>query len=326
MRELARRSGSVGFYKPLGYCTPGGDKDPDIDLFTGIFNLTEADDILCPYIIEDQQEPHAEFEQDSFLAKVRQNYKLVSNNHDRLVVMGSSDIFVKPDFIGLPDARFIEMMDARVVLVDRFANISNTVYSALAVGSYLGERLKGLIINRVPPEMIETLKQKLAPLSKILGSGGLAIVPTDRVLAADPVSDYLELLEGQLLGDQDGTNLLVTGSTIGNDRLKGPLQLLKRIFNKVVLLGGTNRQLVDDDFEPEPVAVLITSGRLPPEVVVQKAVDAGIPLVSVNLDSFAILDRLEGTRIQISSGHEYKVDRLATLIGDQLDLDQLLED
>ena len=326
MRRLADRGLSPGFYKPLGYTDEATGVDPDAALFSRLFALAEPPAALCPFTLQGYREHALEFTEDRFLAQVKERYAEIGPGHGAFVVMGSADIFFEPEFMGLPDHRFIELLDAKVVLVDRYVSESNTVYSALSVGSFLGERLRAIVINRVPPDVEARLREKVSPLARARAGTQIVIVPEDRVLAANPVAHYAALLGGRVLAAPDRLDNLVAETTIGSAPLGGPLRLLKRVFNKVVLLGGTAAQLADPAFQPVPCGVLVTSGRLPPDAVVQACRAADVPLVAVPLDSFAILDRLARQRFDLSPAHAFKVERLAALLEGRLDVDRLLAD
>jgi BioD-like phosphotransacetylase family protein len=324
LRRLAERRLSPGFYKPLGRVDETTPVDPDVALFTHLFDLPETPDALCPFTLQGYRDHAPEFTDAGFLDQVGARFDAVSGAHAAMVVLGSSDIFAAPDFLGLPDHRFIERLGARVVLVDRFVSESMTVYSALAVGSFLGDRLRAIVINRVPPEAEPRLRAKLAPLVRARPGTQVVTVPEDRVIAAHPVADYVETLGGRVLATPTGASRLVAESTIGSSPLQGPMRLLRRIPGKILLLGGTAAQLADPGFAPAPCGVLLPGGRLPADAVVAACETAGVTLIVVPLDAFAVLDRLERQRFELSPAHAYKVERLETLLGGGLDPDRLL--
>ena len=327
MGRLADRGLSPGFYKPLGYTDETTAVDPDVALFSALFALPERPEAMCPFTLQGYREHALEFTEGRFLAQVKDRFDELRAGHASFVVMGSADIFYEPEFMGLPDHRFIELLDAKVVLVDRFVSESDTVYSALAVGSFLGDRLRAIVVSRVPPDAEPRLRAKLAPLARARRATQIVVVPEERVLASNPVSHYADLLGGRVLAAPGRLDNLVSETTIGSAPLGGPLRVLKRVYNKIVLLGGTAAQLADPAFTPFPCGVILTSGRVPADVVVQACADADVPLVAVPLDSFAILDRLGRQRFQLSAVHHaFKEERLATLLEGQLDVDRLLSD
>lgn len=324
MRLMQERGLGPGFFKPLGVADPKSGHDPDAALFKELFDLAEPLDALCPTLLEDPQERGAAFERDAFLDQVKRRFSSIEQGHRAHVVMGSSDIFVNPDVGGLPDGKFIELLDAGVVLVDRFESESNTVYNALSVASLFGGRLRAIVISRVPGPSIPALREKLSPLTRKLGEGTVALIPVDRVMEANRVDDYAGLLAGNLLTPGADVTRAVAATTIGNDKLKGPLALLKRMLNKIVLNGGTPEQLADPDFEPVPVAVLATGGRTPPDAVVTACDGEGIALIGVEMDSFGVSETMETARVAARPEHFYKIERLAGHLMGQLDPDRLL--
>ena len=326
LRRMKAAGKNPGFYKPLGRAEDETGVDPDVNLFAPLFSLPEPVDALCPYTLERYRERAEEFTDQDFLADVKKRFDDLAAAHDSLVVVGSSDIFVKPDFVGLPDGKFIEALDARVVLVDTFETVSNTVYSALAVGSFLGNRLAALIVNHVPEGDVPALREKLRPIARLVGERAVALIPEDRVMASFPVVDYVRLLGADVLTSEASVDELVCRTTIGNAVFDGDLRLVRRVNNKITLLGGSIAELADPDFHVRPVGVLVTGGRKPPEVIVDTLERAGVPLIAVGADSFGVLDRVESTRVQLRAEHRYKVDRLAGYLDEQVDVNRLLSD
>jgi BioD-like phosphotransacetylase family protein len=322
--RLRARGAKTGFFKPLGVRDPGSGYDPDATLFREVAELSESAGEICPNLLTGKQDETAAMPGPAFLESVERAYRAREAGRDAMVVMGASDVFVSPDVTGLPDGKLIERLDARVLLVDRFVSESHTVYSTLAVASFFGRSLRAIVVNQVPAGAIEPLRAKLAPVTRVIGEGALALVPQDRVIGADLVSDYVRLLGGEVLAASERTGGAVCATTIGNDRFAKALAILKRVQSKVVLLGGELSELADPAFEPRPVALIVTSGRMPPRVVVDLCAEHDLPLVSIEGDSFAMRDRLEKSRFPVRPEHAYKVWRLAEHLEGQLDWDRLL--
>jgi BioD-like phosphotransacetylase family protein len=115
--------------------------------------------------------------------------------------------------------------------------------------------------------------------------------------------------------------------TVGSADLSGGLLIFKRAYNKIVLLApGSTGESAGNGPRSRPVAgILLTAGRHPVPQLLQAAGKAGIPLLLVQEDTFAALERLEKSPSILSSRDEVKVRRFTEMMEQDGSLHRLLE-
>jgi len=319
--KLRKMGYDPGFCKPLGRVIAGESVDHDVSLFKRVFGLNRDEKELCAALMKGSE--GEALHRDAFLESVGRQVSELRRGRDAFLLMGTEDIFFNPEGLGLPDTRMVDRLDAEVVLVDRYREDSQTIYTVLAIESYLGSRLKGIVINRVPPQALENLRDRLVPRLRNKGAPILAVVPEDRILAASSVADYANRLSGEVLSGKENLHNLVTGHTTGILPLPKSLDMFRRIYNKIVLKGGPRDLLADPEAEPGLAGILLTAGRKPPAVCVEAAEELGVPLVAVSPDSFEASDILEKSRFPLSPDDGFKAERFLAYMDEQVDFQAL---
>ena len=322
-RRLVESGFHVGFLKPFGSnLVRTGDiwTDGDALLFREVLGLQDPFDRICPYLLSEdackQKRP------EEILNEIKPLAHELSIEKDILLVMGSKHIFFDDATRPVPDISLVKALNANFVLVDRFQEASRSIYSILSISSLLKDRVKGIIINRVPPEKLGEVKGRLIPSLAGKGIPITTALPEDPALSFRSVGDIKELLKGELLCGEQNLGQSVAGMTVGSTSLDGGLRVFKRAYNKIILLGSALRDssMNEAPEKPEIVGILLTGGQKPARLLLQSAQEAGVPLILVGQDSFSSLEILEKTPPTLSTGDHAKVDHFT----DMLDRDKAL--
>jgi BioD-like phosphotransacetylase family protein len=187
--------------------------------------------------------------------------------------------------------------------------------------------MKGIIINRVPPETLEKIENKMIPSLAEKGVQITVAVPEDPVLSFRSLEEIRNLLDGELLWGQGKLQRPVGGMTVGATELNGELQLLKRVYNKIILLAPCPDQAsAEETAAPRSIAgILLTGGRNPAPQLREVAQRADIPVMLVGVDTFGARERLEKAGAALSIKDEDKMRRFTELINRDGALDSLIE-
>jgi len=326
-RGLADRGLSVGFIKPFGtdpIHIEGLWTDRDAFLFKKVFNLQEPLNRICPYLLSDETWRQEGVEE--ILEKIKSLAQELSTK-DILLIMGSKHIFFDNAAYPISDISIVSELKADFVLVDRYQKTSSLIYSILSVSSILKDRIKGVIVNRVPPGKLVEIRDQVIPSLVKKGIQITAALPEDPVLSFRSLREIREVLNGEVLCGGENLGRTVGGMTVGSSDLWGELLALKRLYNKVILL---------EPFSPEtgiketPVhrsiaGILLTGGRNPPPQVLRVAKKANIPLILLKDDTFAAVERLEQFAPTLSPKDEYKVRHLTELMDRDGAFDRLFQ-
>jgi BioD-like phosphotransacetylase family protein len=325
-RKLLEKGLRVGFVKPFGtdpFLVQGSWTDHDAYLFREVLKLQEPMERICPYLASDEtwrlrgnDEIMEEFK---FLAKE------LSEDKDVLLIMGSKHIFFDDASCPIPDVSFIPELKANFLLVHRYRKISRSIYSILSVSSLLKERIKGIIVNRVPPEEADAIRNKLVLSLREKGIPVTTALPEDPTLSFRSLHEVKDVLSGEVLFGEENLGGPIGGITVGSADLTDELGVFKRAYNKIILLEPFQADPQASE-SPRPVAaILLTSGRNPAPQLLQAAKKAKVPLMLVKHDTFAAMELLEQSASHLSPMDEIKVRRFTEMMDQDGALERLFQ-
>ena len=306
----------VGFFKPFvtrPVSLNGTIIDKDALLMKEYFDLTENLDLLCPVIPEEV--PGDEVAREEQLIRIEECYEKVQKEKDALIIMGSEKIFYEPDSPYLPDGVLVNKFNAPVLLVDKFQNENMSMYSVLAIDSFLKDKVKFVFVNQIPSESMENAYNKLVPFFQKRGAPIIFLVPHDRILTSLTVRNIVDIIHGEVLTCENRLENLVESTSISSSHLKGSLHLFRRIYNKIILLGLEANTLNAPLAASQVTGILLTGGRRPAPIIVNTCSDLGIPLVVSPFDTFVTMEKIQKQQIHITSKDVYKLKRFIQLLG-----------
>ena len=216
------------------------------------------------------------------------------------------------------DVELAERLDASIVLV---AGLEEDVASAAAA---YGERLAGVILNKVPRYRGTHAERKVASLADE-GIRSFGWVTEDRRLAANTVDSVINCLDGRLAFEIDTTNELVDNVLIGGLVLDwGPFYFRSQENTCVVVRSGRPDVQISALQSETTKAMVMTGGEGPIDYVFYEARTKRIPLIMVDGDTDATMDALD--RIAASEfSHPDKLGRMSQLVAEQEIIDSILE-
>ena len=102
------------------------------------------------------------------------------------------------------------------------------------------------------------------------------------------------------------------------------LSYFRRTPNKAVITGAhrTDIQLVA--LETSTKCIVLTGGLHTNDVVISKAQSKGVPIISVETDTFTTIDRIERIMGQTMIREKGKVDRAKEVVSMEFDINQFL--
>jgi BioD-like phosphotransacetylase family protein len=317
--RLMEKKISPGFFKPFGTGFIHIDDiwtDPDAYLFKKILNIQEPLEMICPYLGSEEAETrHGPVE---ILEKIKSLIHELSKRKDIVLILGSKHIFFDDAPYSLPDIPIISELDAELVLIHRYRQISTTLYSILSVHSLLKDRVKGVIINRVPHDQISDVKGQIMSVLNQQGIFNIAVLPEDPFLSLRTIEEIREVLNGQTICGEEYLDRSVGGMTVGMSGMDKGLMIFKRIYNKIILLepSTTTRKIA---------GILLTGNREPPRQVLEAAKKSKIPLILVNDDSFVAQERLGENVAAISPKDQKKITHFINMLDRDDFLNRLIQ-
>ena len=318
----------VGFIKPFGthpIRVEGHWTDHDAFLFKGILKLQEPLAQICPYLLSEETCKQKRTEET--LKEIKSLARELSMGKDILLIMGSKHIFYDETSCPVPDISLITELGADSLLINRFRKISRSIYSILLVRSMLKDKIKGVILNRVPAEKLKEIQNEMLPTLSEKGVPMTIPLPEDPLLSLRSLREIGEILDGEFLCGEENRHQPVGRMTVGPTDLKDELLLFKRVYNKIILLKpfSLDRRMDQPLARRSVTGILLTGGRNPPPQVLQAAKEANVPLMLVKADTFSALERLEQTSPGLFPEDEAKARRFTALLDRGGAFDRLIQ-
>ena len=206
------------------------------------------------------------------------------------------------------DIALADSIDAHIVLV---ATMDDADIESVA--TMLGDRLAGVIINKVP-RYRDVHADKLVDTLRAAGIECFGWIPEDRRLAADTVDAFINHLEGRQMFEAGHTGELVDNVLIGGLVLDwGPFYFRSQENTCVVVRTGRPDVQISALQSETTRALVLTGGGKPIDYVFYEARNKRIPLIVVDRDTDATMDALDEMSPPIFS-HPDKLARITQLL------------
>ena len=330
IKKLLEKGLRPGFFKPFGteLVNAGGFwTDHDAMLFKEVLKLDAPLERICPYLMTDDgwrcKGPSQIMEECRGLSRE------LSREKDVLIVMGSKHIFFDDTSWPVPDMNLASGLGADFILANRFRKTSSSLYSVLFAYSLLKDLMKGVVINRVPPEKMGEVREKVL-LS--LTNKGIRIASA---IAEDPLLSFWSLREiadelcAEVLWGEEDLDRKVWRMRIGSSPLRGRSLIFKRVYNKIIFIASPTSCGEEEagTSSSEIIAgILLTGGVRPPPQLIIAAAAEKIPLFLVKEHTFSAMERLERSPHRLSSKNKSKVDYFCELLDrEESSLDRLIQ-
>jgi uncharacterized protein len=216
-----------------------------------------------------------------------------------------------------------EAVDATVLIVVRFHSLQ-LLDGLLMAKQRLGDRLLGVLINDVPSDQFETANQLLRNFLEQQGIAVYGVLPSSILLRSVSVAELVRQLQAEVLCRPDRLDLMVESLTIGAMNVNSALKYFRARHNMAVVTGGDRTDLQLAALETSTQCLILT-GHIPPsKVILSRAEDLEIPILSVDLDTLSTVEIVDRAFGQVRVHEPIKVQCVCQLIAQYFDGDRLL--
>jgi len=329
--KLASDAGSdVGYFKPKGtrLRSPVGktrDEDPLLakEVLGIDADLADLEPVVySPAFVEEAI--RGGVDPAEIRERVRDSYDAVAADRDLVVVEGGG----RPTtggIVGLTDPDVAELLDARVVVVAGYGKPGDAD-DVLAAADRFGDRLAGVVFNAVADADRDSLTTDVVPFLEGRGVPVLGIVPRVTELAGVAVAELASELGAENLTPDVPTERFVERFTVGAMGSDTALRHFRRLQSAAMVTGGDRSDIQAAALQaPGIECLLLTGGLRPSGAILGKAADAGVPVLLVQSDTRAVVDRVENVLDTGRTQDVETVERMVELLGAHADLDGLYE-
>jgi len=323
--NLAKRGYSVGYLKPFGR-TPvkraAGLYDEDAVFIRETLSLPDPLDVVSPFVYSYETENHL-FEGNVTDVRTRVMDALERQNHKDFVIIGGAGDLLEGSTLNLDALSLIETLKAHALMVESWRGEASI--DTLVGGSrLLGERFLGGVINKVTPNVVSHVRGKVIPFIEKKGIAVLGIFQRDSVLESISVRQLNEILEGNVVCCAERLEEFVENFSVGAMDVDSALTHFRRKANKAVITGAHRADIQLAAMETSTKCIILTGGFHVNDVIIGKAQVKGIPILSVQDDTFTTVEKIESVLGRINIREERKVVRVREIL-EQFDYGRLLK-
>ena len=326
--EIYREMGyKVGYFKPIGLqpvvVENGEITDQDAVLMQKVLQLDDPYRFICPIVIaQDLLEQIYQGQAQNLRRTVKESYKKIAQNKDIVIIKGLDNLCDGGTF-GIDGFELAPYLNIKGLLINRFKTDISSIDLTMCYRKRLKERLGGTIINGVPVRKMDYVKNQLAPFLEKNGIKVFGVIPEDKLLHSMTLRKICEVLSGRVLCCGDKLDEVVENFLIGAMDLEHAVNFFRRVPNKVVITGGTRSDIIAAAMDTSTKGILLTGGYRPSQVVMGKAVEKDIPLILVDEDTYATVDKLDKAAISLDYEDKTRVRHFENLVRKHVDMTRL---
>ncbi|MFH0925987.1 MAG: phosphotransacetylase family protein [bacterium] len=320
---------NIGYIKPIG-TTPTyvGDQLTDED---GVFiaralKIDEPLDLLCPVLVtQDFLVNTLEGKIKKMDVKVADAHKKLSTNKDIMLIGGAGNIY-EGTFLGLSGLYLLELLKAKLILVDTHQTDIFCIDYLLSVKEKIGDNLLGVILNKVRPEELDCMKRRIIPFLEKKGIKVLGIIPHDRILDSISIARLKEILGGEILCCDNKLDGLIERFSIGAMNVESALKFFRKSKNKAVITGGDRADIQLAALETSTRCIILTGELYPSDIILARAEERGVPVMVVKDDTISTVEKIERILGRLRLREEEKIRKVKEVVEQNINFEVIYEE
>jgi BioD-like phosphotransacetylase family protein len=320
--QLAAKGIKLGYGKPIGGIMTAVDgEDADVRLMRETLNL--SGDRLLPTLVQLTSEAVLKRLQGEDPTDYTAALATYRNTSAELSLLEGAASLQEGSLFQLSLAQMAQSLDASVLLVCSY-DATATVDRLLAARSLLGDRLVGVVLNRVSSTEFDAVNEIARPFLEAQGIPVLGLLPRNALLRSVSVGELVRQLDAQVLCRRDRLELMVEDLKIGAMNVNSALKYFRKGNNMAVVTGGDRADIQFAALETSTHCLILT-GQVPPDpTIIARAEELEVPILSVDLDTLTTVEIVDRAFGQVRLQEPVKIQCARHLISEHFDTDQLL--
>lgn len=319
----------IGYMKPVGNLlinVYGSLVDEDSESIKQLLGLQDPSELITPVYLTDSliNDTLTGIRKD-LDNKLREAYARISEGKDIVIIEGTGGIGGGAMY-DLSDPEIASKLGTRMLLVTRF----DSIYAVDRILCDLRiirdpDMLAGVILNEVPPAMLDRVKELVVPFLERRGISVFGVIPQDETLRSIPVSDIVDGLYGDVLVGSDRLAELVDNYLVGAMEAGSAIKYFRRTPDSAVITGGDRADIQMAAIEARVKCIVLTGNMQPSGAVLASAEAAGIPVVLVRGDTMSTIERMEHLIGHAHVKQQVKLDRILSLLEKNVNVEAIAE-
>ena len=327
-RRLQTDGYRVGYLKPLStrpWQIGGRVADEDADFVRRTLNLAEDLRDLVGVVLTQKlllQALSGEAPAD-LLAQVEAAFERVSAGKDVVLLEGGASL--REGFsVGLGTPVVAEALDVRALAVTPFYDRMSLLDDCLVAKLRLGERLLGVMVNKVPDEEMEFVVNVAHSYLERRDIPLLCALPMRQQLQAISVGELADVLKGEFLTLPGKKDELIEHLVVGAMSVEQALPRIRRIpGTKAVITGGDRADMQLVALETAVHCLVLTGHLRPVPEVLRRAEELGVPVLLVRGNTMETVETIERVFGKTRLGQAAKLEQFEALLAEHFDFERL---
>jgi hypothetical protein len=325
--QLKRKGLDIAYGKPLGTCWSGSqasESDEDVQFVAQSLGLS-SDRRQFPVLALDELtiQKRISGEDQTDYQQVLLQYQQM-NQADLVLLEGPGNL-EEGSLFDLSLQQVAEVLDAQVLLVSRFHSLL-IVGALISAKKRLGDRLLGVLINDVPEDRIEEVRETVQPFLERHGVTILGLLPRSALLRSVSVAELVSQLKAEVLCRPDRLDLMVETLSIGAMNVNSALKYFRKRRNMAVVTGGDRTDIQLAALETSTQCLILTGQIRPIPEILNRAADLEIPVLSVDLDTLTTVEIVDRAFGQVRLQEPIKLQCIYQMMTEHFEIDRLLAD
>jgi BioD-like phosphotransacetylase family protein len=188
----------------------------------------------------------------------------------------------------------------------------------------LGERLVGVVANKVPDEEMDFVTDVARPYLERRDVSLLAALPCRDQLQAISVGELADVLKAEFLAMPRKKDVLIEQMVVGAMSVEQALPRIRRISGtKAVITGGDRADIQLVALETAVHCLILTGHLRPVPEVLRRAEEAGIPVLLVRENTLETVEAIDHVFGKTRLGQQAKLEQFESLLAEHFDFERL---
>ena len=286
----------IGYFKPIGknFTLKEDTKvEEDVLLIKERFALEDDLSLMCPFYLGHQDYIDLVLGKlGDAESKIYSAYEQVKRGKDAVLIGGGQDLF-DGFSVGVSNISFIEKFKTPVLLVDAPVFGDVNLDAIFAMRHRLGDRLLGVILNRLPSESVDFTRKYFVPFLENKGVKVWGLVPANPKLNSLSIGEIMDVLGGKLICCEDRKEEAVENIMVGAMNVESALKHFRAQANKAVITGGDRADIQLAALETPTKVIILSGGMYPDSCVISTAQSKNVPMMVVADDTMTVVNKMD---------------------------------
>jgi hypothetical protein len=317
----------VGYLKPVStqpHRAGGRVLDEDADFVRRTLGLETPPWELSPVIITSEllNEAMDGVLERNLLEEIGQAVAKASEENDIVIMEGGASMR-EGYAVGVNTLSVVEHLGVPALSVVSYtegcANSMCVLDDALTSQRRLGDRLLGVVINAIPREDLDYVRDKAVPFLQAQGVTVYGVMPHDPYLRALSVGEIIDSLDARVLTGAHLRERLVEHMSVGAMSVEAALPRFRRQLNKAVFTGGDRTDIQAAALETSTTCLVLTGNLQPTSTIIKRAEELDVAVLLVPDNTLETVEKVEGIFGRTSLGQPEKLSRFQAMLSEHLD-------